>query len=108
MVIFVQDNSTQFTTTSILSSISSPSVFALTTNLNNLSANSTLSINNLNNTSTSLLNKTNFTNLLVSGASTINSSLNVSGQSTLNNVNIGGNLNVYGTTSIINTVINNT
>ena len=48
MVIFVQDDSTQLTTTSILSNISSPSVFALTTNLNNLSTNSTLSINNLN------------------------------------------------------------
>ena len=44
----------------------------------------------------------------MSGASTINSSLNVSGQSTLNNVNIQGNLNVNGTTTIINTVINNT
>ncbi len=36
------------------------------------------------------------------------SSLNVSGQSTLNNVNIQGNLNVNGTTTIIDTVINNT
>jgi hypothetical protein len=41
-------------------------------NLNSLSTNSTLSITNLN-------NKTNFTNLLVSGASTINSSLNITG-----------------------------
>ena len=59
MVIFVQDNSTQFTTTSILSSISSPSVFALTTNLNDLSTNSTLSINNLNSTSNTIFNNLN-------------------------------------------------
>ena len=48
-------------------------------NLNSLSTNSTLSINNLNFTSTSLFNKTNFTNLLVSGASTVLSSLNITG-----------------------------
>ena len=36
------------------------------------------------------------------------SSLNVSGQSTLNNLNVMGNLNVNGTTTIIDTVINNT
>ncbi len=49
-----------------------------------------------------------FSNLLISGSSTLSSSLNVSGQSTLNNVNILGNLNVNGTTTIIDTVINNT
>ena len=51
----------------------------LFTSLNSLSSSSVLSINNLNATSTSLLNKTNFTNLLVSGASSINSTLNVRG-----------------------------
>ena len=115
MVLFVQDDSTQFTTTTISSNVSTESVYALTTNLNSLSTNSilsinnlstnstlsinnlnntsttiftnlnslstnsTLSINNLNNTSTSLLNKTNFTNLFVSGASTLLSTLNVVG-----------------------------
>ena len=104
MATFVQDNSTQLTTTIISSNISTESVFALTTNVNNLSTNSTLSINNLNNTSTTiftnlnslstnstlsinnlnntsttLLNKTNFTNLFVSGASTLLSSLNIVG-----------------------------
>ena len=48
---------------------------ATTANLNNLSTNSTLNISNLQATSTSLLNKTNFSNILVSNASTINSSL---------------------------------
>ena len=48
-------------------------------NLNSLSSGSTLSITNLN-------NKTNFTNLLVSNASTINSSLNVLGNTLLNNI----------------------
>ncbi len=38
-----------------------------------------MNISNLQATSTSLLNRTNFTNLLFSGASPINSSLNVSG-----------------------------
>ena len=65
-------------------------------------------ISNLNNITTSLSNKTDFSNLLVSNASTLLSSLNVSGQSTLNNVNIKGNLNVDGTTTIMNTIINNT
>ncbi len=36
------------------------------------------------------------------------SSLNVSGQATLNNLNVMGNLNVNGITTIIDTVINNT
>jgi hypothetical protein len=52
MATFVQDDSTQLTTTTISSSISTESVYALTTNLNSLSTNSTLSINNLNTTST--------------------------------------------------------
>jgi len=47
--------------------------------VNSLSTYSKLKIDNLNSTSTSLLNKTNFTNLLVSGASTINSTLNIKG-----------------------------
>ena len=53
--------------------------YATNTNLNSLSTNSILSINNLNTTSTTIFNKTNFTNLLVSGASTCLSSLNVVG-----------------------------
>jgi hypothetical protein len=48
-------------------------------NLNSLSTNSTSSISNLNFTSTSLFKKTNFTNILVFGASTLLSSLNVVG-----------------------------
>ncbi len=48
-------------------------------NLNSILTYSKLNIDNLNATATSLLNKTNFTNLLVSGASTINSALNVKG-----------------------------
>ncbi len=60
-----------------------------------------LSINNLN-------NKTDFSNLVVSNASTLMSSLNASGQATLNNLNVMGNLNVNGATTIIDTVIKNT
>jgi hypothetical protein len=74
------------------------SLYAASTNLNNLSTNSTLAI----------INKTNFTNFYVSGASTLLSSLNVSGPTNLNTVNIQGNLNVYGTTTVIDTAINNT
>ncbi len=37
---------------------------------------------------------------------TLLSTLNVLGASTLNHVNINGNLNIYGTTTVINTVIN--
>ena len=59
MATFVQDDSTQLTTTTISSNISTESVFALTTNVNNLSTNSTLSINNLNNTSTTIFNNLN-------------------------------------------------
>jgi hypothetical protein len=44
MVIFVQDNSTQLSLLSISSSVSSLSVFALKTDLNSLSTNSTLSV----------------------------------------------------------------
>ena len=54
------------------------SVYATNTILNSYSTSSMLAINNLN-------NKTNFTNLLVSGASTCSSSLNVLGATTLNN-----------------------
>ena len=66
--------------------------------MNSLSTNSTLSINNLNATSTSIFNKTNFTNLLVSNASTINSSLNVVGNiigsgTALTNLNYNSILN---------------
>ena len=46
MVIFVQDDSTQLSLSSISSSVSSAPVFALNTDLNNLSQVSTLSINN--------------------------------------------------------------
>ncbi len=54
-------------------------------------------------------NKTCFSELLVSNNSTFLSSLNVSGSSYLNTstVNVQGNLNVYGTTTIVDTVINN-
>jgi hypothetical protein len=64
---------------------------------NSLSTFSTLSINNLKATSTEIFNKTNFTNLYVSGASTLSSSLNVSGNTTLNNATtINSSLNVVG------------
>jgi hypothetical protein len=55
-------------------------------------------------------NKTCFSELLVSNNSTFLSSLKVSGSSYLNTstVNVQGNLNVYGTTTIVDTVINNT
>ena len=59
-------------------------------NINSLSSNSTLSVNNLNATSTSLSNKTNFSNLYVSGASTLLSTLidNIIGSGTaLTNLN---------------------
>jgi hypothetical protein len=59
MATFVQDDSTQLTTTTISSNISTESVFALTTNVNSLSTNSILSINNLNNTSTTIFNNLN-------------------------------------------------
>ena len=57
-----------------------------------------LSINSLNATATSLLNKTNFSNLLVSGASTCLSSLNIVGGiirsgSALTNLNYNAILN---------------
>ena len=63
------------------------SVYATNTNLTSISTFSKLNIDNLNATSTTIFNKTNFTNLLVSGASTCSSSLNVVG-------NIIGNGNV--------------
>ena len=96
-LVFIADDSTQSTSTSISGASTYIPVYALTTNLNSLSQSSILSINNLNATSTSLLNKTNFTNLLVSGASTINSSLNVSGITTLSNKTIiNGICNIHG------------
>ena len=55
---FTIDDSTQSTTTLITGTSTAVSVYALTTNLNNLSTSSILSINNLNNTSTTI-----FTNL---------------------------------------------
>ncbi len=76
---------------------------ATAANLNSLSTNSILSISNLQITSTSLLNETNFSNILVFNASTIHSSFNVSGITTLsNNTNIIGTLNISG-----NTLLNN-
>ena len=84
MVIFVQDNSTQFTTTSISTSISSPSVFALTTNLNSLSQTSTLSINNLNSTSNTIFN--NLNSLSQSSTLSINN-LNSTSNTIFNNLN---------------------
>jgi len=76
-------------------------------NLNSLSTNSILSINNLNNTSTSLFNKTNFTNLLVSNASTLLSSLNITGNiigsgTALTNLNYNSILNPPSTISFNN------
>jgi len=75
-------NNTSTTILNFLNSLSTNSILSINNlnatsttifnNLNSLSTNSTLSITNLN-------NKTNFTNLLVSGASTINSSLNITG-----------------------------
>jgi hypothetical protein len=66
-------------------------------NLISLSTFSTLSINNLNALATPICNKTNFTNLYVSGASTVLSSLNVLGNTTLNNATtINSSLNVVG------------
>ena len=59
----------QLTTTTISSNISTESVFALTTNVNSLSTNSTLSINNLNTTSTTLL-------VLINGHTTQLSNIN--------------------------------
>jgi hypothetical protein len=73
------------------------SVYATSTNLNNLSTYSALNIPNLQATSTSIFNKTNFTNLYVSGASTLLSSLNISGATTLNNAaTLLSSLNVVG------------
>ncbi len=46
--------------------------------------------------------------MLISDNTTLLSSSNVSGPTYLNTVNVQGNLNVYETTSVIDTVINNT
>ena len=91
-------NLNSLSTNSILS-INNLNATSTTTfnNLNSLSTNSILSINNLNATSTSIFNKTNFTNLYVSNASTLLSSLNVSGTTTLNSATtINSTLNVVG------------
>ncbi len=54
-------------------------------------------------------NKTCYTEIFVSGNTTLLSSLNVADSTYLNTVNVQGNLNVYGTTTtVIDTVINNT
>ena len=50
----------------------------------------------LQNDVSSLENKTNFSSLYVSGASTLLSSFNVSGNSNFNNVNISGSTYFYG------------
>ena len=91
----------------------------------------TTSISNLNTTSTTIFNKTNFTNLLISGASTCLSSLNIVGSiigsgSALTNLNYNAilnpptmisfnnpstfvsTLNVSGNTTLNGTTINNT
>ncbi len=84
-------------------SINSTTTAILSNNLNNLSTSSILSISNLNFTSTSLLNKTNFTNLLISGESTLLSALNISGFTTLNNrATIVSTLDVSGFTILNN------
>jgi hypothetical protein len=77
---------------SVIISLSSNSIILSINNLNNrLSTNSTWSINNLN-------NKTNFTNILVSNASTLLSSLNLAGNivgsgAALTNLNFNAILN---------------
>ena len=58
MASFIADSSTQLTST-ITATGTNISVFALTTNVNNLSTNSILSINNLNTTSTTIFNDLN-------------------------------------------------
>ncbi len=68
------------------------------TNLNNLSTYSALNISNLQATSTTIFNKTNFSNLLVSNASTLLSSLNITGNiigsgTALTNLNYNAILN---------------
>ena len=58
-------------------------------------------ISDLKNITTNLSNKTNFSNLLVSGSSTLLSSLNVSGTTTLNGITTcRSSLNVSGTTTL--------
>ncbi len=79
--------------------------------MNNLNLTSTSllsSISNLQATSTTLFYKTNSSNIRISGNSTLLSSLNISDSTNLNNVFVRDNLNVGGTTTIIDTVINNT
>jgi len=85
-----------------------PLFYVETTTFSNFSISTQSYMNNNNTSISNLNNKTNFTNLLVSGASTLLSSFNVSGPTNLNNLSVNGNLNVYGTTTIIDTVINNT
>ncbi len=80
---------------------------SITTNLNSLSTNSSLNISNLQITSTTIFHKTNFTNLLVSGASTMLSSLNVVGNiigsgTALTNINYNAILNPPTTISFNN------
>jgi hypothetical protein len=55
-----------------------------------------------------MLNRTNFSKILVLGSSTLLSSLNVSGTSKFYNLNVKGNFNIDGTTTIIGTIIVNT
>ena len=88
---------------------------SLNVNGNILGSNNTLfnnpitCVSSLNVSGTSNLNNLNVSGTtILNNITTINSSLNVSGLTTLNNVNIQGNLNVSGTTTIIDTVINNT
>jgi len=96
--------------------------YATNTNLNNLSTQSYLDIPNIKTTSTTIFNnlnslstnstllinnKTNFSNLLCSGASTLLSSLNVSGYTTLNNNSTClSSLNVSGLATMNNLNVN--
>jgi len=84
MATFIEDTSIQDTTTSIVSTGNNISVFALTSDLNNLSTNSILSINNLNNTSTTIFN--NLNSLSTNSILSINN-LNSTSTTTFNNLN---------------------
>ncbi len=85
----------QTTSTSLLNMINSLTGSSIITNLNNLSTYSSLNISNLQATTNTIFYKTNFSNLVVSNASTLLSSLNVSGITTLNNTNVNGIGNIH-------------
>ena len=91
-------NNINTTSTSLLNMINSLTGSSTITNLNNLSTYSALNISNLQATSTTIFNKTNFSNLVVSNASTLLSSLNITGNiigsgTALTNLNYNAILN---------------